>query len=249
MRRLLILLALAISPCRGEPDEAQDPFVVETCDSSLPGPERAAAAAARVRPALERDMKAKDLHFGDPVFLRAFKEEKQLELWVRHRDSGKFVLFRTWEVARQSGTLGPKLAEGDMQVPEGFYHVPPAGMKPDSTFHLAFNIGYPNAYDRHHGRTGTFIMIHGNQVSLGCLAMTDAKIEEIYTLCDAALRKGQPYFRVHVFPFRMTPERLEREKENRWYSFWQDIKEGYDHFERNKTPPDVTVEEGRYRFR
>jgi murein L,D-transpeptidase YafK len=248
MRRLLILLPAVLSPCTGEPDEAQDPFVVETCDS-LPGPERAKAAAERVRPGLEAALKEKGLHFGDPVFLRAFKEEKQLELWVRRRDTGKYDLFRTWEIARQSGTLGPKLAEGDLQVPEGFYFVAPEGMKPDSTFHLAFNIGYPNAYDRHHGRTGSFIMIHGNEVSLGCLAMTDPKIEEIYTLCDAALRKGQKYFRVHIFPFRMSAERLDREKQSPWHSFWLEIKEGYDYFEKEKTPPDVTVEEGRYRFK
>lgn len=249
MRRLLILLPLAVSPCTGEPDEAQDPFVVETCDSTLPGPERAKAAAARVRPELDRTLKEKGLRFGDPVFLRAFKEEKQLELWIRHRDTGKYELFRTWEIARQSGTLGPKLAEGDLQVPEGFYFVPPEGMKPDSTFHLAFNIGYPNEYDRHHGRTGTFIMIHGNEVSIGCLAMTDPRIEEIYTLCDAALRGGQKFFRVHLFPFRMTAERLEQEKDNPWHSFWLQLKEGYDHFEREKTPPSVSVELGRYRFK
>lgn len=222
--------------------------MVETSDS-LPGPERARAAVQRVRPGLEAALKEKNLHFGDPVFLRAFKEEKQLELWVRRRDTGKYQLFRTWGIARQSGTLGPKLAEGDLQVPEGFYFVAPEGMKPDSTFHLAFNIGYPNAYDRHHGRTGTFIMIHGKEVSLGCLAMTDPKIEEIYTLCDAALRNGQGYFRVHIFPFRMSAERLDREKQSPWYAFWLEIKEGYDHFEKEKTPPDVTVEEGRYRFR
>ena len=248
MRRLLTAVLMIVSSCPGQEDAAQDAFVVETCDS-MPGPERAAAAAERVRPELEHALKEKGLHFGDPVFLRAFKEEKQLELWVRHRDTKKYVLFRTWEIARQSGVLGPKLAEGDGQVPEGFYFVPPEGMKPDSTFHLAFNIGYPNEYDRFHGRSGTFIMIHGNEVSIGCLAMTDPKIEEIYTVCDAALKGGQNYFRVHIFPFRMTPERLARETENPWHAFWQQLKEGYDFFEREKVPPTVGVELGRYRFK
>ena len=119
MRRLLITTAQMFSPCPAEPDPAQDPFVVETCDS-LPGPERAKAAADRVRPPLERDRAAKGLRFGDPVFLRGFKEEGQLELWVRRRDTGKYELFRTWDVAAQSGKLGPILAEGDRQVPEGF---------------------------------------------------------------------------------------------------------------------------------
>ena len=217
--------------------------------SSLPGPERAKAAAARVRPGLEKALAAKGLHFGDPVFLRAFKEEGQVELWVRNRETKKYDLFRTWEVAAQSGKPGPKLAEGDSQVPEGFYIVPPSAMKPDSTFHLAFNIGYPNAYDQHHGRTGTFIMIHGNRVSIGCLAMTDTKIEEIYTLCDAALKNGQPYFRVNLFPFRMTPQRLSREKDSQWFDFWTNLKEGYDFFERGHVPPGIDVVDGRYEFK
>jgi murein L,D-transpeptidase YafK len=226
-------------PARGE----------QAVSSALPGPERAKAAAERVRPELEKALAAKGLRFGDPVFLRAFKEEGQVELWVRNRDTKNFEIFRTWEVAKQSGQLGPKLAEGDGQVPEGFYHVPPSAMKPDSTFHLAFNIGYPNDYDQGHGRTGSFIMIHGNCVSIGCLAMTDPKIEEIYTLCAAALKNGQPYFRVNLFPFRMTPERLARERYNEWFDFWTNLKEGYDFFERSHVPPEADVKDGRYVFK
>lgn len=217
-------------------------------DVRLSGPERAKAAAARVRPALERDLEEKGLHFGDPVFIRAFKEERQLELWVRKRDTGNYGLFRTWSIAALSGKPGPKLAEGDHQVPEGFYEVPPAAMKPDSVFHLAFNIGYPNAYDRHHGRGGSFIMVHGNRVSIGCLAMTDEKIEEIYTLCDAALAGGQKCFRIHMFPFRMTAERMANETGKEWFDFWRELQKGYEHFERTKVPPNVTVTEGRYQF-
>ena len=217
--------------------------------SALPGPQRAKAAAERVRPELEQALASKGLRFGDPVFLRAFKEEGQVELWVRKRDTKKYELFRTWEVAKQSGKPGPKLAQGDGQVPEGFYHVGSSAMKPDSQFHLAFNIGYPNAYDRHHGRTGDFIMIHGNCVSIGCLAMTDPKIEEIYTLCDAALKNGQTYFRVHLFPFRMTPQRLAREKDSEWFDFWTNLKEGYDLFENDRLPPEADVKSGRYEFK
>ena len=218
---------------------------------NLPGPQRAKAAAERVRPELEVALAEKGLHLGDPVFIRAFKEEKELELWVRRRDGGKYEHFRTWPVAALPGDLGPKLKEGDGQVPEGFYVVPPRGMKPDSKYHLAFNIGYPNAYDTSLGRTGSFIMVHGDQVSIGCLAMTDGKIEEIYTLCDAAHRGGQEYFRVHLFPFRMSPERMEKAEAEggEWLGFWKNLREGYDHFEREKTPPDATVEDGRYRFR
>lgn len=240
----VILLALAVA---GWHLASNDELMAEV-RSRLSGPQRAKAAAMRVQPGLVRDLSAHGLHFGDPVFLRAFKEEKQLELWVRRRDTGKYELFRTWTIAAQSGKPGPKLAEGDGQVPEGFYSVNRAAMKPDSKFHLAFNIGYPNAYDRQHGRTGSAIMIHGNQVSIGCLAMTDEKIEEIYTLCDAALDHGQKFFRVHVFPFRMTAGRMEREAENKWFDFWNNLREGYDWFEKRRIPPAADAVNGRYRF-
>ncbi len=211
-------------------------------------PDRAAAAAARVRPALTADLAVLGLQLDDPVFLRAFKEEMLLELFVRDRATEKFRLFRTYPIAAGSGGLGPKLAEGDGQVPEGFYFVPPAALKPTSQYHLAFNLGYPNAYDRIHQRTGSSIMVHGNQISIGCLAMTDAKIEEIYTLCAAALDGGQPFFRVHMFPFRMTDERLAKAAGDAWEPFWRNLKEGYDCFESSGIPPDATVENGRYRF-
>jgi murein L,D-transpeptidase YafK len=217
--------------------------------SKTAGLSRATAAAARVKPGLEADLKAKGLKFGSPVFIRAFKEEMQLELFIQDSKTGKFVLFRTYPIAKSSGALGPKLAEGDGQVPEGFYFVPPAAMKPNSNYHLAFNIGYPNAHDRAHGRTGSSIMIHGSCVSIGCLAMTDAKIEEIYTLCSAAHAGGQPYFRVHVFPFRMTEERMARARGERWADFWNNLREGYNWFEKNRTLPEVAVENKRYVFR
>lgn len=230
MRRILTIALLALSLCPWQPASAQVPFGAETCPEPLPGLERAKAAAARVRPGLETDLTARGLYIGDPVFFRAFKEEKQLEVWVRKRGTGIYELFRTWPIAAMSGKPGPKLAEGDGQVPEGFYYVTPVLMKPDSTFHLGFNIGYPNAYDRHHGRTGSCIMIHGNRVSIGCLAMTDEKIEEIYTLCDAALTNGQKLVRVHVFPFRMGAGRMAKETANEWFDFWKQLQEGYGFF-------------------
>ena len=212
------------------------------------GPARARAAADRVRPSLERDLARAGLRLGDPVFLRIHKEERELELWIREPGKDTFQLFRTYPVAAMSGELGPKLREGDRQAPEGFYYVPRSRMKPDSRFHLAFNLGYPNAYDRTHQRTGSFLMVHGNRVSIGCFAMTDAKIEEIYTLCEAALAQGQEFFRVHSFPFRMSEERLAQARGHRWEEFWQNLAEGYRWFEEKKRPPNVTVEDGRYAF-
>jgi murein L,D-transpeptidase YafK len=217
---ICLLCCVSLASCEEKPAPAM------MIDYSIPaGPPRATAAAANVRPALERDLTKLGLKFGDPVFIRAFKEEGELELFIR-----------------------PKIEEGDGQVPEGFYFVPPEAMKPDSQFHLAFNIGYPNEFDRSLGRTGTAIMVHGNQVSIGCLAMTDAKIEEIYTLCAAAHSGGQAFFRVHIFPFRMTTERIDSRAAFLWKDFWLNLMEGYDLFEKNRVPPEVSVADGRYQF-
>ena len=173
---ICIMGLVSLAACQEKEKPAAD-SMSET--KELPASQRAAKAAENVRPALERDLTAVSLKFGDPVFIRAFKEERQLELFVLNRTTHKFDLFRTYPIVAMSGTIGPKFAEGDSQVPEGFYHVPPAAMNPGSRFHLAFNIGYPNDFDRALGRTGSFIMIHGNRVSIGCLSMTDVKIEEI----------------------------------------------------------------------
>ena len=242
------LLLVLILPCLANCEDKKEPPPVRT-DLQLSDHPRAAEAANRVRPQLEQDLGAAGLRLGDPIFLRAFKEENIVEVHVRNESSGKYDLFRTYKVAASSGTLGPKLAEGDGQVPEGFYYVPLGSMNPQSQFHLAFNIGYPNAFDRFHQRTGSLIMIHGNQVSLGCLAMTDPKIEEIFTMADAALRNGQPFFRIHLFPFRMTDERMEQASGSPHLEFWKNLREGHDLFEKNRVPPEVEVTEGRYTFK
>jgi len=197
---------------------------------------------------METELAEKKLERGSPVFIRAFKEERVLELFIESKTTGQFELFRTYPIAAASGQLGPKLAEGDRQVPEGFYFSHPSDMNPNSSFHLSFNVNYPNAYDRAHERTGTFIMVHGSNVSVGCLAMTDEKIEEIYTLCQAALDQGQPFFRVHIFPFRMTPERMATAIGSPHLPFWENLKTGYDLFEKNKMPPIVSVRDKEYVF-
>lgn len=208
--------------------------------------DRLSEVTARVSPSLEESLREAGLSWGSPVFLRIFKEERELEVWVRKGES--FQKFRSYPVAAMSGTLGPKLREGDGQAPEGFYYVPSSAMLPTSRYHLAFNIGFPNRYDESKGRTGSFIMVHGAEASIGCFAMTDAKIEEIYLLCEAALGKGQRFFRVHVFPFRMSEARMAKAQDHRWEEFWKELKPGYDWFEKNQVPPEVTVEDGRYHF-
>ena len=211
-----------------------------------PRADRSEAAAKRVRPSLEPALRAKGLRWGAPVFIRIFKEEKELELWV---DDGKvFKHFKTWPICKYSGKLGPKLKEGDQQAPEGFYFVPRSRMNPRSRFHLSFNLGYPNTYDRAHKRTGSALMVHGNCVSIGCYAMTDTRIEEIYSLCDAAQINGQRFFRVHCFPFRMTEANMKRHAQSKWIEEWYNLKQGYDWFEKSKRPPNVTVSTRRYLF-
>ena len=183
---------------------------------------------------------------GAPLVIRIFKAEFELELWML-RD-GRFVRFASYPICRWSGRLGPKLIEGDRQAPEGFYQVDSKALNPDSRWHRSFNIGFPNALDRAHGRTGTYLMVHGGCASIGCYAMTDAVIDEVWRLVTAALGAGQARIPVHIFPFRMTDENMENARNHPWHGFWRDLKLGHDHFEAELLPPRVTVCEGRYRF-
>jgi murein L,D-transpeptidase YafK len=197
---------------------------------------------------LDDKLRQAGLKRGDPVFIRIFKKEYLLELWMRQAGENKFKLFARYPVCAMSGKLGPKIVQGDNQAPEGFYAVGLRHFNPHSRYHLSFNIGYPNAYDRSHGRTGDFIMVHGNCVSAGCFAMTDPYIEEIYGLAEAALKQGQPFFRVHIFPFRLTEENLAPHALSPWLEFWQMLKPGYDFFEQHKIPPDMIVRDKAYQF-
>lgn len=210
------------------------------------GEKRFVAAKKKVTPHLKKLFQERELPWGSPIFIRAFKKERHLELWVKKRES--FVLLKSYFIAGTSGELGPKLHQGDGQIPEGFYFVTPHQMNPQSNFHLSFNIGYPNQYDRTYNRTGDFIMVHGSNVSVGCMAMTNNKIEEIYTLADAAFAGGQKFFRIHIFPFKMSKAAMQQNFGNRWHPFWRKLKIGYQIFEDTKLPPNVTVKNKAYQF-
>ncbi|MCP4367838.1 MAG: murein L,D-transpeptidase [Deltaproteobacteria bacterium] len=215
---------------------------------SIPSSSRSREAISRVKPQLKKDFTRENIKFGAPIYIRIFKEEKELELWVDQNK--RFTLFRKYPICTYGfGLLGPKTRKGDGQAPEGFYYVQSDKLNPVSSFHLSFNLGYPNKYDRIHQRTGGALMVHGNCVSIGCYAMTDKKIEEIYALADAALRNGQSFFRAHIFPFRMTSENMQRHRNSKWYAFWQNLKKGHDFFEKHgNIPPNVEVENRRYIF-
>ena len=187
----------------------------------------------------------KGMDTNAPLFVRIFKEESELEVW-KQRPDGHFYHFKTYPICNWSGDLGPKKVQGDKQAPEGFYAISRDQMNPNSQFHLAFNIGYPNAYDRAHGRSGNFLMVHGKCKSAGCYAMTDALIEEIYALAREAFIGGADGFQVHAFPFRLTEANLARHRAHTDYAFWQTLKEGYDYFETTHLVPDVVVCQKQY---
>ncbi len=190
----------------------------------------------------------KNLKVGDPVFIRIFKLERLLEVWIQ-QESGQYVRFKTYPICAYSGKLGPKLREGDRQAPEGFYSVSKSFLNPNSSYHLSFNLGFPNAYDSALGRTGSFLMVHGSCVSAGCYAMTDAGIEEIYVLVERAFAYGQNSVPVHIFPFIMNEEKMKEYENHQWFSFWENLREGYELFNINRVPPFVYVEDARYKFK
>lgn len=213
---------------------------------TIPSSERSREAVMRVTPQLRQDFQKQGFRWGAKVFIRIIKEKQNLEVWVQQNN--RYQLFRNYKICKFSGALGPKTKEGDNQAPEGFYEVRPNQMNPNSSYHLSFNLGYPNAYDRAHAYTGSALMVHGNCVSIGCYAMTDEKIEEIYALMQMAFEDGQRVVQVHCFPFDMTDEKLAQYKGNRHFDFWQNLKEGYETFERRHTPPRVNVRSGKYVF-
>ncbi|MFM7603929.1 MAG: murein L,D-transpeptidase family protein [Prosthecobacter sp.] len=188
------------------------------------------------------------MRLGSPVFVRLFKETRELEIWLQDA-AGDWKFLNGYTIACLSGNLGPKQQEGDMQAPEGFYTVTLSQLNPASRYHLAFNIGYPNAYDLHHQRTGSHIMVHGDEVSTGCYAMTDVLIEEIYLLVSSAIEQGQREVSVHCFPFRFTTERMQQAQNEPWSAFWLNLREGFDAFEKTGKLPQVLLREGRYVFR
>jgi murein L,D-transpeptidase YafK len=187
-------------------------------------------------------------NLGDRVFIRIFKEQKILEVWIKPKSSRVYKILKTYDICNYSGNLGPKLKEGDYQAPEGFYKVYKGSLNPNSRFHLSFNLGFPNRYDKAHNRTGSYLMVHGECASIGCYAMGNKNIEEIYELIESALDNNQSFVNVHIFPSRLTKEWLDSHRSSRWYSFWQNLKEGYDIFEKSHIPPTPKVANRRYIF-
>jgi murein L,D-transpeptidase YafK len=206
-----------------------------------------AKATQTLSPDLLSMLGQKNMPKDSPILLRVFKEEAELEVWKQDA-AGHFQILKIYPICRWSGDLGPKFHEGDRQTPEGFYMVTPGQMNPNSNYYLAINIGFPNAFDKANDRDGSFLMIHGDCSSIGCYAMTDEQIAEIYSLARDSFLGGAPSFQVQAYPFRMTPENFARHRTNPHMPFWEMLKIGNDHFEATHLEPTVDVCDRHYVF-
>ncbi|TDT93769.1 MULTISPECIES: L,D-transpeptidase family protein [Azorhizobium] len=226
---LAAVAALALAACNGQ------------------GNDVSAKANQPLSPKMISLMSEKDMAPQNPILIRVFKEEAELEVWKAKND-GSYALLKTYPICRWSGELGPKVKIGDRQAPEGFYMITPGLMNPNSSYYLSINTGFPNAFDKSWGRTGEFLMIHGDCSSAGCYAMTDEQIAEIFALAREAFAGGQRAFQIQAMPFRMTPQNLARHRNNPNMAFWRNLKQGYDHFEVTKHEPKVNVCNRQYVF-
>ena len=231
----LILVNLLVGIC----------FALISCHSNSDG--KNSAASLPINNKLKTKMAFKGMEESSPIMIRIFKQESELEVW-KETNSGEYGLLTTFEICAWSGELGPKFKEGDRQAPEGFYAVNKNLMNPNSNYHLAFNLGFPNTFDRSKNRTGSHLMVHGHCSSRGCYAMENKPIESIYALAREALKGGQESFQVQAFPFHMTAKNLAPHYESKHLEFWKNIKDGYDHFNITKKPPKVDVCGGQYVF-
>jgi murein L,D-transpeptidase YafK len=189
------------------------------------------------------------------IFIRVFKEEHLMEIWGSDSLHDAYVLLNEYHICRVSGEAGPKRRQGDLQVPEGCYHID--RFNPWSNFHLSFRINYPNSSDRilsDRRHPGGEIYIHGACVTIGCIPMTDEKIDEIYIFVVEATNNGQEEIPVHIFPCRMLGKcydslKDEHADDEALIEFWSNIEEAYLYFEQNNKLPEFTVDsDGRYCF-
>lgn len=228
MIRLLLLVTIAVW------------LLFKASAQDVPSSPRSVQAVSETTVGVTETLSQKQIRKGAPVYIQIIKADDVLRLYLQTED-GTYDLFRTYHICAWSGRLGPKLREGDGQSPEGFYSIKPDQMNPNSSFHLSFNLGYPNQYDRAHGRTGTFLMVHGNCVSIGCYAMTDESISEIWTLMVWAFEDGQTAIPVHIFPFELSDSNLERYGDHEWIEFWRTLQPAWKVFLEKKIPPSISI--------
>src|SRR4051812_35691201 len=216
--------------------------------SSTPSLAENARASAPIPAQTLALMTAKNTRPSAPVLIRTYKKEAELEVWKLARH-GRYVHIKTFPICRWSGQLGPKQTQGDRQAPEGFYPVTRRQLNPNSRYYLSFDTGFPNAYDKAHGASGAYLMVHGTCSSAGCYAMTDKQIGEIYAIARNAFAGGQPAFQFQAYPFRMTAENMVKYRSDPNIGFWRQLKEGSDRFEATGEEPAVSLSAGRYVFK
>lgn len=238
MRIGLLFILLPLCFCTPKTDGQA---VADTTD-------RVAAARDSIGVRLEKTVLDFGAKPGSEIFLRAFKKEKRLELWMK-KDSF-FHLFKAYEICFVPGRLGPKRKQGDSQVPEGVYFID--RFNPKSNYHLSMRVNYPNASDLHFAdqrHPGGEIYIHGACVSVGCIPIEDENIEEVYLLAMDATSGGQERIPIHIFPCRLNDTGLDDLIDSDFLNrdFWENLQPVYQFFEKNRTVPEVTVNErGRY---
>ena len=207
-------------------------------------PEKALAPIPAATVAL---MAAKGTTRAAPLVLRAYKKESEIEVWKRN-DAGRYVYIKSFPICRWSGQLGPKMYPGDRQTPEGVYDVPARQMNPNSHYYLSFDTGFPNAYDRAQGASGSAVMVHGTCSSMGCFAMTDRQVGELYAIARDALAGGKGAFQFQSYPFHMSARNMALYRNDEHVGFWRQLKDGSDRFEATGEALRWSVAAGRYAF-
>ncbi len=211
--------------------------------------DRVAKAYAEKQYSIKTAFQAKNLPFPSQILIQVFKIENELDVWVK--DTNQYKLFKTYKICKISGVSGRKIKEGDKQVPEGFYFI--EKFNPRSDYHLSLGINYPNAVDSviaDKEKPGGDIYIHGACVSVGCMAMTDEQIKEIYVLALEAQKLGETEIPVNIYPFRMTDEKFKKFTTTfpHELQFWQSLKLGYDTFDKNRIWVAPNMVNGAYLF-
>ena len=191
-------------------------------------------------------LRDKGVKLASPIMIRIFKSESELEIW-KEKDN-ELILFATYPICHWSGSTGPKIRDGDKQAPEGFYTVNRSQTRHQGRWPKSLNIGFPNILDQSLSRTGSNILIHGGCSSVGCFAMTNPVMDEIQMLTEEAIDGGEENVPVHVYPFRLTDENMKANATSPWLNFWQNMKVGYDAFEKSHKAVAVSICEGRYAF-
>jgi murein L,D-transpeptidase YafK len=215
------------------------------CEVTEPPGERVTVARTEKDILLAALFKKKKLQYPPrDLFIRAFKAERLLEVWARNNSQEAYRLVKIYSVCARSGKLGPKFKEGDKQTPEGFYFI--NKFHQESIYYLALGLNYPNESDLIRAdpvEPGSDIYIHGECFSLGCLAMTNNRIKEIYWLAWQAHSAGQEKIQVHIFPFKMHLKyNYKKFRRNRKLNkFWNNLKPGYYYFIKHRQPSHYRV--------